>query len=322
MKYTDNALNILTTQFYKGIGPAWINQNIKGNEPFELIVEKIKSKDNSITEKDFLSCRKNIEQQILALGEENCDGIVALGDKNFPPYRGNVKSADRPFALFYKGDLSLLSTDNKNIAVIGVLQPDEETEIDERKIINSLVEKNAVIVSGLAEGCDSIAHHQTLKSKGSTVAILPCPLNKIIPNSRIPLANAIIERGGLVITEYYTPPKGREQSNRYVRRDRLQALYSDMVILTSSYAKNDDGKDSGSRHAMEKAREYTLLRGVIYNEARNIKNPKYDLNRQIIEEQPKPFVIDPDNHEESINEIFNILDNALTETTRQQSELF
>lgn len=322
MKYTENALNILTTQTYSGIGPAWIHKNLSGNEPFEAIVEIIKTKDPTANEINFQKKRKDIEQKILALGEENCDGLVALGDDKFPPYRGKVKEADRPIALFYKGDLSLLNTNCQNIAVIGVLQPDDDTQEDERKIVAEFVKNGAIIVSGLAEGCDSIAHHQALVSRGSTVAILPCPLNKIVPTSRIPLANAIAERGGLLITEYYTLPMGREQSSRYVSRDRLQALFSDITVLTSSYAANRMGNDSGSRHAMGKAKDYGLLRGVIYNEFRNIGNPKYDLNRQIINEKPKPFIIDPDNYNTVLQEIFKKLDKTTASHSLKQSSLF
>ncbi|MBS9779299.1 MAG: DNA-processing protein DprA [Moraxellaceae bacterium] len=307
MKYTDNSLNILTTISYKGIGRAWINQNLKGNEPIELLVELISKRDTSVTEKDFFQRRANIEQQVIALKEENCDGLVALGDEKFPSYRGKVKDADKPIYLFYKGDLSLLDKESQNIAVIGVLQPDKDTEADERNVVHQLVKQGATIVSGLAEGCDSIAHHQTLCSKGATVAILPSPLNNIIPNSKIPLANAIIERGGLIVSEYYTQARGREQSSRYVERDRLQALYSDMVLLTSSYAKNDLGNDCGSRHAMAKAKDYGLHRGVIYSQTRNNHNPKYDLNRQIINELPKPFIIDPNNYKKDVQELFTKL---------------
>ena len=32
MKYSENVLNILTLQQYKGIGNSWISKNIKGNE--------------------------------------------------------------------------------------------------------------------------------------------------------------------------------------------------------------------------------------------------------------------------------------------------
>lgn len=322
MNYTDNALNILTAQTYKGIGKAWIHRNLVGNEPLEVIVETIKTKDNTVSDDGFYHKRKDIEKKILELGEDNCDGFIALGDKNFPFYHGKVKEADRPIALFYKGDLSLLNDSSQNIAVIGVLQPDDETQTDERKVVNSLVQNGATIVSGLAEGCDSIAHHQALVSRGATIAILPSPLNHIIPSSRIPLANAIVERGSLIISEYYTKPIGREQTSRYVERDRLQALYSDMVILTSSYAKNDLGNDSGSRHAMGKAKDYGLARAVIYNSVRNANNPKYELNRQIINETPPPFIIDPDDCELFVHDMLNTINKNKTTIEFKQSTLF
>ncbi|PSJ80350.1 hypothetical protein C7N83_06865 [Neisseria iguanae] len=38
------------------------------------------------------------------------------------------------------------------------------------------------MLSGLALDCDSIAHHETVKANGATVAILPSTLAKIIPS--------------------------------------------------------------------------------------------------------------------------------------------
>lgn len=37
MKYTDNALNILTVRTFPKKGPAWISKNLKGNEPKETL---------------------------------------------------------------------------------------------------------------------------------------------------------------------------------------------------------------------------------------------------------------------------------------------
>ena len=50
MKYTDNAINILTTKTYKGIGRAWIVKYLKGNESVDKIVSLI----NSNTKQDEL----------------------------------------------------------------------------------------------------------------------------------------------------------------------------------------------------------------------------------------------------------------------------
>lgn len=75
-----------------------------------------------------------------------------------------------------------------------------------------------------------------------------------------------------------------ELSSRYQERDRLQALYSNSIVLAASYAKNDIGNDSGSRLAMGYAKDYLIPRVVIYDEESDSNNPKYDLNRQIIGE--------------------------------------
>lgn len=38
MKYTENALNVLTAKSYRGIGNAWIVRNLSHNEDVETIV--------------------------------------------------------------------------------------------------------------------------------------------------------------------------------------------------------------------------------------------------------------------------------------------
>jgi DNA processing protein len=62
MKYTDNAINILTTKTYKGVGRAWIVKNIKGNEDIKIIVDLIneKSKQNeTVTMPEMVTDQKN-----------------------------------------------------------------------------------------------------------------------------------------------------------------------------------------------------------------------------------------------------------------------
>lgn len=320
MKYTDNALNILTAKTYKGIGPAWLFDNIQKSDCWEVIVEKISKKDSLASEQDFVRRKKEIERQILMLGE-NCDGITSFVDADFPHIHGNVKTSQKPPVLFYKGDLSLLSGSDISVAVIGLLEPDMQTDQDERMIVDYLVRNNIIIVSGLANGCDAIAHHQTLVSGGRTVAILPSPLNNIQPSNNTPLAIDIVNNGGLVITEYFTPPQGqRELISRYIERDRLQALFSRCVILSASYAQNNLGNDSGSRHALGKAKEYGLGRCVVYNyhHPYYTQNPKYDLNRQIIEEDKhSAMVIDPQSMQVGLNTLLNYLSNS---TNKQGNE--
>src|SRR5690554_2908362 len=314
MRYTDNSLNILTTKSYKGIGNAWIVRNLKGNESIETIVsllnKTIKGEPTNVDE--FEQLKSNFEKKIIEKLENSCDGFVALGDPNFPQHRGSVKDSERPVFLYYKGNIDLLSIENKNISVIGLLNPIGDIEERERNIVAQFVKKGATIVSGLAFGCDSISHQQALDSNGNTVAILPSPLNSIMPARNKGLAFQIVEEGGLIVTEYGTDFKSKmELSSRYKERDRLQALFCDTIVLAASYAQNSAERwkifgqklDSGARLAMGYAKDYNIPRAVMYDENIDNNNPMFDLNRDLIKEQKDITIITQDNIPETVKKI-------------------
>ena len=83
----------------------------------------------------------------------------------------------------------------------------------------------------------------------------------------------------------------------------MQALFSDCVVLSASYAKNDKGNDSGSRLAMEYALNYSIPRAVIYDPLMNVGNQKYDLNRQLIREQDGITIINRGNLESAVKKL-------------------
>lgn len=316
MKYTENSLNILTARAYKGIGNAWIVKKLKGNENVETIVtllnKTIKGKKTNVEE--FERLKRNFENKLVAKFENCCDGFVALGDKNFPQYRGIVKESERPIFLFYKGDIDLLSIENKNISVIGLLTPEGNVEERERKIVAHFVKNGATIVSGLALGCDSISHQQALDSNGKTVAILPSPLNNILPARNKGLAFQIVEKGGLLVTEYGNDFKSlMELNSRYKERDRLQALFSDTIVLVASYAQNSAERwkmfgqklDSGARLALGYAKQYGIPRAVMYDQILDENNPMFDLNRDLIKEQKDITILTNENYIETVEKIMN-----------------
>lgn len=298
MKYTINALNILTARTFPKKGPAWINKNLRGNEKEETLFRLLETH-----EYEFKQKREKIESAIENLGDK-IDGLVAIGDPNFPYVRGNVKGADLPFAIFYKGDINLLNKNNLNIAIIGVLNPDEKVELTETMVVKEILKHNATIVSGLALGCDTIAHKTALENGAKTIAILPCALNSILPKENTELANKIVEQGGLLISEYYEAPFSKNDLiSRFIVRDRLQALFSDGILLAASYAPNTLGNDCGSRHAMSKARDYGIKRAVIYNDAKHGNLSIYDLNRQILKEDRTVIRIDSVNMADNVKRL-------------------
>lgn len=311
MKYSENALNVLTCKYYKGIGNGFIVKNRLYSDKVSTIVDKLnKHLKLKITEEEFLKHRDNFESKILQKFSIYCDGFVAIGDKDFPSLKYDLKQSEQPVFLYYKGDITLLKTDRPLISVIGLLNPSENIIEREKKIVSALVKKGAVIVSGLAKGCDSIAHLETLDSLGSTIAILPSPLNNILPQSNKNLADRIVQNGGLLITEYGNDFKSKfELNKRYHDRDRLQALFCDLITLVASYSVDSQKKwdlhdmklDSGARLAMNFAKSYKVRRGVMYDQNIDFENPMFDLNREIIDNNEDIIILDESNYKSKID---------------------
>ncbi len=282
MLISDNVLNVLAACEYRGIGKAWINKNLRGGESIAQIVGLIVDKDVSADVEGFERRRVAIKAEISALGDA-IDGVVAIGDADFPDIQQGVTDGDRPIALFYKGDISLIKKAAGNVAVIGLLTPSWQIEDDEREVVRKLVRQGKCIVSGLALGCDTISHRETLDCGGKTVAFLSSPLAEVNPPSNRPLADEIVANGGLLVSEYFRRVHSkREFIGRYAERDRLQAMFAEAVVLAASYSQKDYGKDSGSRFAMGKAIEYGVPRYVIYDSKRDSANPMFNLSREAI----------------------------------------
>lgn len=213
--------------------------------------------------------------------------LICAFDEGFPQLPAKLELSEKPFMFAYKGDISLLSHLEKNITVVGVLTPTSDIIERERKIVDFLVQKDFCVVSGLANGCDTVAHEECLFHNGKTVAILPTILDNIYPKKNAALAEKIVQSGGLVITEYITEPNNRYESiKRFIERDRLQAMFSDKIILIASYLQGQG--DSGARHAMAKAKEYGKERRlVMYNEQTDGNKPIFALNKSLIADGAK-----------------------------------
>ena len=232
------------------------------------------SKEN-IEEFDIDICATEKELQEKSLN------VVCTFDDHFPKIDKNIKNSEKPFLFIYKGNIELLSNTSNNVAVIGVLSPTPDIESREQKIVKELVKGDLAIVSGLARGCDTVAHKTCLSSGGNTVAILPTTFDGLYPKENEKLARDIIESGGLVITEYANKPRNKyEGIKRFIERDRLQAMLSKAVILIASFRQGQG--DSGSRHAMQKAKKYGKFRYVMFNQITDANKEIFGLNQDLL----------------------------------------
>ena len=151
------------------------------------LIEKAVSENQTVKDKiEFF--RNQFESD-----DRDAYGIICAFDDDFPCINVKAKESEKPFLLFYRGYKTLLQDLNNNVAVIGVIDSTEEIEQRERVIVGKLIEKGIIVVSGLAKGCDEIAHRTCVENDAKTIAILPSTLNKIYPASNRPLAEKIFD---------------------------------------------------------------------------------------------------------------------------------
>lgn len=86
----------------------------------------------------------------------------------------------------------------------------------------------------MALGIDTIAHQTTLQEKGKTIAVLGNGLNHIFPKENRELYQQIIQKGGLVITEY--PPEEKAKSQNFLARNRIvSGLALGILVIEAAY---------------------------------------------------------------------------------------
>lgn len=93
-------------------------------------------------------------------------------------------------------------------------------------------EKGWVVVSGLAQGCDTEAHRGCIEAGGKTVAVLAHGLDMVYPPENESLAKDIIESGGCLVTEYR--PHDMPEEEHFIARNQIQEALCKAVIVVES----------------------------------------------------------------------------------------
>lgn len=200
--------------------------------------------DRAIADKSAWKAAQDAALRQIDAAERASVEIFSAADPGYPSLLAATK--DDPFILFVRGSLPKPST--HTVAVIGTRQPTRHGELIAKRITEFLVGEKACIVSGLAIGCDSIAHEMCVALGGQTVAVLAHGLQTVAPASNRRLADAIVEAGGALVTEYAF---GVDPIPQYfVRRDRTQAGMSEGVVMIQS------DLAGGSLHASRAALKY------------------------------------------------------------------
>lgn len=181
------------------------------------------------------------------------NNVSILLRSDFGLIRKGLDKAVVPPLLFYRGIIS----PTRPISIVGsreltVSGGSEKLSIDLRNSFRSLLETSPEkwsIVSGLALGCDTLAHKIALELETVTIAVLPTSPSptEIYPKENKALSEEIIEKGGFLISEY--APLTSLQSFHFPKRNKIQAAIGEALVVL------DASEGSGTFHTIDAAKK-------------------------------------------------------------------
>lgn len=166
---------------------------------------------------------------------------------------------DPPVLLFYRGTLANLH--KPGLAMVGARQATAYGRQLTRKIAGDLSRLGFVVISGLARGIDAAAHEASLEVGGATTGVLGSGLDRIYPAEHRGLAEAMVDRDQLLISEW--PPGCPPKPHHFPIRNRLISGLSQGVIVIEAAAKS--GSLITARHALDQGKHLFAVPGLITN---------------------------------------------------------
>lgn len=175
-------------------------------------------------------------------------------DSDYPPRLKEIY--DYPPLIYVKGEIK--SQDEWCIAVVGTRRATVYGRQVTEEIVADLARNQITVVSGLARGIDTVAHHSAVKAGGRTLAVFACGLDTVYPAENANLARRIAIQGAL-ISEY--PLGAKPRPDNFPRRNRIMSGISLGVLVVE--ADQSSGAIITARMALEQDREVFAIPGSI-----------------------------------------------------------
>ena len=183
-------------------------------------------------------------EEVIRKGDAAGIRAYSLHDPGYPLRLAQIP--DPPAVLFLKGNPQALHR-LKAVAVVGTREPTSYGETVARRSGKTAVEAGFTVVSGLAHGCDTLAHEGCLDAAGVGVAVMAHGLDKVYPAANRDLAARLLDNGGCLVSEY--PVGTAAARTAFAERDRIQSGLSDGVFVIETDVKG------GTMHTVRFSRE-------------------------------------------------------------------
>jgi DNA processing protein len=229
---------------------------------FKSIADRFAEHEGSLPS-DFFSMDQNVPREyaeradsLFQKGGVKRYGIRLHGAGEYPE---KLRDAAHPIELlYYQGYWDLVCT--RGIAVVGTRKPTSDAEKRAEKLTRMLCDEGFTIVSGLANGIDTIAHKTAISNGAPTIAVIGTPLSSVYPKENADL-QAEISRNHLLISQ--VPVCRYEAQDWRINRGFFPERNITMSALTEATVIVEAGETSGTliqaRHALKQKRKLFIL---------------------------------------------------------------
>ena len=248
--------------FIQGLGAQTFCHLLKAfGDPANIFATPFKQLTEIVTEKIAIDISKGADEDALKntiqwLSQPN-NYLVTLDDMHYP--KALLEINDPPPFLYAKGNLALLN--QPSIAIVGSRSASVQGEKNAEAFAQGLCENGLCVVSGMALGIDGAAHRGALKANGATVAVVGTGLDIVYPAKHRDLAHQIIEKNGLIISEFALGTPSKPQN--FPKRNRIISGLSLGCLVVE--ANLQSGSQITARLAGEQGREVFAIPGSIHS---------------------------------------------------------
>ena len=179
---------------------------------------------------------------------------LVYGDELYPEMLSAIPAAPR--LLWYHGDPEILKA--PCVSIVGTRRCSPYGRWAAREIASRIAACGRVIVSGMAEGIDSISHIGAMAGGGHTIAVLGTGLDQCFPRSNRKLYDELMEKQ-LLLSEY--PFGGGGRGFQFPQRNRIISGLSSAVIVVEAAMKSGSLITAG--FAAEQGRDVFAVPGNI-----------------------------------------------------------
>ena len=173
---------------------------------------------------------------------------ASILDSEYPDSIRHIE--DPPPILFYQGNLEVLNH-KRRIAMVGSRSASYTGLRNTRSIANELSSQGVSIISGLAYGIDTQSHRGCLDGGSPTIAVVGSGLDKTYPDGNLSLKIEIVEKNGVIVSEY--APTVKPYGYHFPYRNRIISGLSHAVVLMEARIRS--GSMTTIDHALKQGKD-------------------------------------------------------------------